>query len=142
LTVEGEVAEEIVVTITCDLDIVTARQKARSMAAEIGFQTIDLTLIATAVSELARNIVHYARNGQIVLRAINNRNGKRGLMVVARDEGPGIPNISRALQDGYSTSGSLGLGLPGARRLMDEFEIVSDTSSGTTITARKWLGSL
>ena len=135
-------AEEIVVPINCDLDIVTARQKARAMAAEIGFQTIDLTLIATAVSELARNIVHYARSGQIELRDINNRNGKRGLMIVARDEGPGIPNISRALQDGYSTSGSLGLGLPGARRLMDEFEIVSDASSGTTITARKWLGSL
>jgi serine/threonine-protein kinase RsbT len=140
--VRAKVAQEIVVPINCDMDIVTARQKARAMAAEIGFQTIDLTLIATAVSELARNIVHYARNGQIELSSISNRNGKRGLLIVARDEGPGIPNISRALQDGYSTSGSLGLGLPGARRLMDEFEIVSDNSSGTTITARKWLDSL
>lgn len=134
--------EEILVPITCDMDIVTARQKARAMGAELGFPPIDLTLIATAISELARNIVHYARHGEIVLRAINNKNGKRGLLVVARDEGPGIPNVPRALQDGYSTSGSLGLGLPGARRLMDEFEIVSDPASGTTITARKWLKSL
>src|SRR5574342_17922 len=112
------------------------------MASTLGFQAVDLTLSATAISELARNIVHYARHGEIVLSIIDNRNGKRGLLVIARDDGPGIPNVSRALQDGYSTSGSLGLGLPGARRLMDEFEIVSGPSSGTTITARKWLKSL
>lgn len=135
-------SEEILVPIKCDLDIVTARQRARAMAAELGFQAIDLTLIATAISELARNIVNYARQGEIVLRPIHGKNGKRGLMVIARDEGPGIPNISRALQDGYSTSGSLGLGLPGTRRLMDEFEIISEPSAGTTITARKWVDSL
>jgi serine/threonine-protein kinase RsbT len=136
------VSEEILVPINCDLDIVTARQRARALASELGFQAVDLTLIATAISELARNIVHYARQGEILLRPIDNKNGKRGLLVIARDEGPGIPNISRALQDGFSTSGSLGLGLPGARRLMDDFEIVSGPSSGTTITARKWIKRL
>ena len=131
---------EVLVPINSDPDIVKARQKARTMAADLGFEATDLTLIATAISELARNIVRYAHRGEILIKVIDNKNnGRRGLMVVARDEGPGIPNIRQALQDGYSTSGSLGLGLPGARRLMDDFEIVSETGKGTTVTVRKWL---
>jgi serine/threonine-protein kinase RsbT len=107
------------------------------MAKELGFSASDATLLATAISELARNIVSYARRGEIILRATNNCE-RSGVMVVARDDGPGIPSIDLALQDGYSTSGSLGLGLPGVRRLVDEFEIVSAVGSGTTVTVRKW----
>ncbi|HLQ76619.1 MAG TPA: anti-sigma regulatory factor [Terriglobia bacterium] len=133
--------EDIFVPINSDLDIVTARQNGRTMAAELGFQGTDLTLIATAISELARNIVRYARHGEIHLQVLGNNNGKRGLLVEARDEGPGIPNIAQAMQDGYSTSGGLGLGLPGTRRLMDEFEITSDAENGTTIRTCKWVRS-
>jgi len=135
------VTEDIFVPINSDMDIVTARQNGRTMAAELGFQGTDLTLIATAISELARNIVRYARHGEIHLQVLGNNNGKRGLLVEARDEGPGIPNIAQAMQDGYSTSGGLGLGLPGARRLMDEFEITSDAEHGTTIRTCKWVRS-
>ena len=103
----------------------------------MGFSDTDLTLIATAISELARNIVLYAKSGEIALKAVQ-QGDKRGIAVTAVDDGPGIPDISRALQDGYSTSRSLGLGLPGVRRLMDEFEITSEVSRGTTVTVKKW----
>ncbi len=125
------------VCINHDGDIIAARQKARELASRIGFSGTDLTIIATAISEIARNIVVYAGRGDIDL-SIVERNGRRGLMVVARDEGPGIPNIELAMRDGYSTGNSLGLGLPGARRLMDDFEIVSVVGQGTTVTMRKW----
>jgi serine/threonine-protein kinase RsbT len=131
------VLEEIAVRINGDTDIVAARQKGRGLAATIGFSSSELTLIATAISELARNIVIYAKQGEIVLRLLE-RGEQRGVMVRARDQGPGIPDIRRALQGGFSTSRSLGLGLPGVRRLMDEFEIESRIGIGTTVTARKW----
>lgn len=131
------VLEEIAVQIHCDTDIVAARQKGRVLAASLGFSSSELTLIATAISELARNIVLYAKQGEIVLR-LYERGEQRGVMVRARDKGPGIPDIRRALQGGFSTSRSLGLGLPGVRRLMDEFEIESRVGHGTTVTARKW----
>ena len=131
------VENEIHVPINSDQDIVAARQKGRSLAAELGFSSGDATLIATAISEVARNIVVYADHGEIVLSAVQ-RAGQRGILVIARDEGPGIPDIERAMRDGFSTGRSLGLGLPGARRLMDEFEIVSEVGKGTTITMRKW----
>ena len=130
-------ADEKRVTIACDADIVTARQQGRTVAAEMGFQATDLALIATAISELARNIVRYAGRGEIQLKLLNDGN-KRGLQVVASDSGPGIPDIERALESGYSTSGSLGLGLPGVRRLMDDMEIQSEVGKGTTVKARKW----
>ena len=130
---------EICVSIASDQDVVAARQKGRAMALESGFSTSDSTLLATAISELARNIVSYAGRGEIVLRATQNC-GRPGVTVVARDDGPGIPNIEQALRDGYSTSGSIGLGLPGVRRLVDEFEIVSAVGQGTTVTVRKWKG--
>ena len=105
--------------------------------AELGFSGTDLTLIPTAISELARNIVLYAKSGEIILSPIQ-RGDRKGISVVAQDEGPGIPDLRRALQDGYSTSRSLGLGLPGVRRLMDEFEIVSEVNRGTKVTVKKW----
>jgi serine/threonine-protein kinase RsbT len=132
------VYEEVCVVIASDLDIVAARQKGRALATELGFEATDLTIIATAISELARNIVFYARRGEILLKAINSKE-RLGIMVVARDEGPGISNTRQALQDGFSTSGSLGLGLPGVKRLMDEFEITSSVGHGTVVTARKWV---
>lgn len=118
-------------------DIVKARQEGRRLAEQIGFSSTDVTLIVTAISELARNIVLYAGEGEIVLTPVH-RSAKRGLTVVARDNGPGIPDVTLALQDGYSTSGGLGLGLPGVRRLMDEFQIESEVGSGTAVTVRKW----
>lgn len=125
------------ILVSSDADIVAARQQGRALAAELGFAGTDLTLIATAISELARNIVLYARRGEIVLRSVED-GYKRGLVVMARDEGPGIPDLPQAMQSGYSTSGSLGLGLPGVRRLMDEFDIVSEVGKGTTVTVKKW----
>lgn len=130
-------AGEIRVAINSDQDIVLARQKGRMMATELGFSTGDATLIATAISELARNIVSYARKGQIALRIVNGLN-RQGISVIATDDGPGIPDIRQALRDGFSTSGSLGLGLPGVRRLMDEFEITSRPGRGTIVTVKKW----
>ena len=128
---------EIRVAINSDQDIVSARQKGRVMATELGFSSGDATLIATAISELARNIVSYASKGQITLKVVNGLN-RQGISVIASDDGPGITDIRQALRDGYSTSGSLGLGLPGVRRLMDEFEISSQPGQGTTVTVKKW----
>jgi len=125
------------VTIKADVDILTARQKGRALAQEIGFSNSSLTLIATAISELTRNILLYARSGELILSQVQE-DGLQGILLVAKDSGPGIPDISRAMEVGYSTSGSLGLGLPGVRRLMDEFQIVSAAGKGTTVTARKW----
>lgn len=130
-------AREEKVSISGDRDIVTARQRGRELASTLGFSTTDLALIATAISELARNIVLYARRGEITLQLVDNGD-RRGIVVTALDEGPGIPDLAQAMQGGYSTSGSLGLGLPGVRRLMDEMEIESTVGAGTTVTARKW----
>jgi serine/threonine-protein kinase RsbT len=131
------VESEIQVPINSDQDIVAARQKGRTLALALGFSSGDATLIATVISELARNIVTYARFGTVELTVIHN-SGKPGIQVVAQDKGPGIPDVAQALRDGFSTSGSLGLGLPGVRRLVDEFEIASQVKLGTTVTARKW----
>jgi serine/threonine-protein kinase RsbT len=131
------VENEIHVLIKSDRDIIAARQKGRSLAIALGFTTGDATLIATVISELARNIVTYAKFGTVVLTVIHN-SGRPGIQVLARDAGPGIPDIPQALRDGFSTSGSLGLGLPGVRRIVDEFDIVSQVNLGTTVTARKW----
>ncbi len=131
-------ADEVRVPIGSDSDIVIARQKGRAMAERVGFTGSNLAVVATAISEVARNIVEYARQGEIVLKSVN-QGGRSGLIVVARDEGPGIPDIALAMQDGYSTAKGLGLGLPGARRLMDEFEIVSRVGRGTTVTMKKWV---
>jgi len=125
------------VPINSDLDLVRAREKGRVLAGQLGFVQSDLTLVATAISELARNIVRYARRGEIVLRQAED-GGIPGIVIIARDEGPGIPDVNRAMEQGYSTSGGLGLGLPGVRRIMDKFEIVSEVGKGTVVTAVKW----
>jgi RNA polymerase sigma factor (sigma-70 family) len=125
------------IPILSDADVVRGRQKGRELAAEVGFSSTELTLIATAISEVARNIVRFAARGEILVRLVE-RNGRRGVTIVARDAGPGIPDVSRAMADGYSTYQGLGLGLPGSRRLMDEFEIVSEVGKGTTVTMTKW----
>jgi serine/threonine-protein kinase RsbT len=125
------------VAIHSDQDIVTARQEGRALALELGFSTGDATLIATAISELARNIVSYARRGEITLKVIQAAS-RRGISIIASDSGPGIPDIRQAMRDGFSTSGSLGLGLPGVRRLMDEFDIASEPGRGTIVTVKKW----
>jgi serine/threonine-protein kinase RsbT len=125
------------VGINSDQDIVTARQRGRALATELGFSTGDATLVATAISELARNIVSYARKGDITLKIVQALS-RQGVLIIASDSGPGIRDIPQALRDGFSTSGSLGLGLPGVRRLMDEFEITSKPGRGTIVTVKKW----
>lgn len=119
-----------------DPDIVRARQAARELASRVGFSPTDLTAIATAVSEIARNIVRFAGSGELVIELLDDP--RPGLRMVARDTGPGIPDVQRALADGYSTYKGLGLGLPGARRLMDEFSVISEVDRGTTVTMTKW----
>ena len=125
------------IVVTTDADIVAARTQAKDLADTLGFSRTDQALIAAAVSEIARNIVVYAGTGEIVLRA-ERSDGRWGLLVVASDEGPGIADPDQALTDGYSTVGSLGVGLPGSRRLMDSLEIDTEVGRGTTVTMRKW----
>ncbi len=132
--------DEVCIPVSSEIDIVTARQKGRELAARLGFSNSDMTLIATAISEVVRNIVEYAKRGELCLDIVQQGN-KRGIVVIASDKGPGIPNIKLAMQDGYSTGHSLGLGLPGAKRLMDEFEIVSEVGKGTKVTMKKWVQS-
>jgi serine/threonine-protein kinase RsbT len=125
------------IRIDSDTSIIEARHLGRTLAAEAGFGFTDLAMIATAISELARNVLRYATSGEMTL-ALVQQEGRTGLTITARDEGPGIPDVALALQDGYSTSGNLGLGLPGVKRLMDEFEISSAPGQGTTVIATKW----
>ena len=122
-----------------DLDIVTARVAGREMAQEMGFGVIDQARVATAISELARNVVLYADRGEVVLREVAGKDGRRGIEVVVKDEGPGIEDVKLALRNGYSTGRGFGMGLPGTRRLMDEFEIETVVGEGTKVTVRKWL---
>jgi serine/threonine-protein kinase RsbT len=134
----GVVFDETCVAIERDMDIVTARQKGRALALATGFSRTDQTIIALAISEIARNIISYAQRGKITLWRVDE-GGRRGVVIVARDDGPGIPDIELAMRDGYSTANSLGVGLPGAKRVMDDFELVSALGRGTTITMKKWL---
>lgn len=121
-----------------ETDVVRARQRGRELAAALGFSSTDQTLIATAISEIARNIVSYATRGTLSFSRIE-RQGRPGIQIVASDQGPGIADVEQAMRDGFSTGNSLGVGLPGARRLVDEFEITSTVGVGTTVTLRKWL---
>jgi serine/threonine-protein kinase RsbT len=131
------VADEKVIPIRNDDDVVHARSEARDLAASLGFPGTDLTLLATAISEIARNITTYAGSGEVALSVISG-NGRRGVKVVARDQGPGIADVELALRDGYTTGRGLGLGLPGARRLVDQFDLDTEPGRGTTITMVKW----
>ncbi|TYR78363.1 anti-sigma regulatory factor [Priestia megaterium] len=126
------------VKIVTEWDIVAARQLGRNVSKELGFGTVDQARITTAISELARNIYLYAGKGHIYIEKLH-RAGKNGLLVIASDKGPGIPDIRKVMEDGYSTSGGLGAGLPGVKRLMDEFDIESNVGEGTEIKAVKWL---
>lgn len=132
-------AWEKAVPIRTEADIVSARQAGRELAAAIGFNPTDQALIATAISELARNILNYAGKGEVRFDHKAPR-GRNAIEVVAADQGPGIANLGDAMRDGYTTSGGLGLGLPGAKRLMDEFHVQTG-ASGTTITALKFIAS-
>ncbi len=130
--------DEKVVQVKSEYDIVVARSVVRAIAKDMGFGLVDQTRIATAVSELARNIVMHAGEGVILVREIL-KGETWGIEILAIDNGPGISDIKLALSDGYSTKGSLGVGLGGAKRLMDEFEMESAPGQGTTIRVRKWL---
>ena len=131
-------AEAAHVALESDVDIVAARRIAREIAERTGFTGGDLALITTAISEITRNILSYAGRGKVTLTTVADK-GRRGITVVASDQGPGIADVERAMCDGFSTSKGLGLGLPGARRLMDDFKIVSTVGKGTTVTMTKWL---
>lgn len=126
------------VQINNEWDIVNARQLGRNVAKEIGFGTVDQARITTAVSELARNIYLYAKSGEIHIKPMFE-NGKKGIKIIARDSGPGIKDIRKVMEDGYTTSGGLGAGLPGVKRLMDDFMIQSKVNEGTEIVASKWM---
>jgi serine/threonine-protein kinase RsbT len=132
------VVEDSSISIENEMDIVTARQKGRELAASMGFSRTEQTLIALAISEISRNIISYAQRGRVTLSCVED-GGRRGLLIVACDEGPGIADVGLAMRDGYSTGNSLGVGLPGAKRVMDDFDLVSTLGRGTTITMRKWL---
>jgi serine/threonine-protein kinase RsbT len=126
------------VVIASNTDIVTARQQGRQLAMQLGFEGAEVTLIAAAISEVARNVVDHAKKGEIILERIQH-GSKYGMQIIARDDGPGIPDVAQAMQYGYSTRKGLGVGLPGAKWLMDEFDIISKVGKGTTITMKKWL---
>lgn len=126
------------IAIESDNDVVVARQRARALAAKVDLTSTDQTLLATAISEVARNITTYATRGEVLLSIVRDNGGREGIRVVARDDGPGIEDVDLAMQDGYTSGGGLGLGLPGARRLVDEFDIKTAPSVGTTVTLVKW----
>ena len=130
--------DESVIPIESDADVVTARQRAREMAGELDLTTTDQTLLATAISEVARNITTYAKRGEVLLSVIRDDGGRKGIQVIARDEGPGIENLDLALRDGYTSGSGLGLGLPGARRLVDDFDIETALGRGTKVTLVMW----
>jgi serine/threonine-protein kinase RsbT len=125
------------IAIESDADVVTARQRARALAVRLEMPTTDQTLLATAISEIARNITAYAQRGEVLIDVIHD-GGRRGIRVVAVDDGPGIDDVEKALTDGFTTGGGLGLGLPGARRLVDEFHIQTAPGEGTRVTLVKW----
>ena len=131
-------AREARVAINREPDIIVARQQGRDIAVELGFSSGDLALIATAISEITRNVIAYATRGEMTMRVVQDGT-RRGVEIVVQDEGPGIADLPQAMQDGYSTGGGLGLGLPGARRLMDEFAIESTVGRGTRVVMRKWM---
>jgi serine/threonine-protein kinase RsbT len=130
-------ADEVTVAIGADADIVTARGEGRALAGRLGFSRTDATLIATAISEIGRNILVHAGAGEVKIGQAADDH-RVAIVVVARDEGPGISDVQRALEEGYATGSGLGLGLPGSRRLMDEFNIETKPGRGTTVTMRKW----
>jgi serine/threonine-protein kinase RsbT len=131
------VSDDVRLEIAADTDIVEARGEGRALAARLGFSRTDATLIATAISEIGRNILHHAGRGEVSIAEAADDH-LLGIEVVARDHGPGIPDVEQALSEGYASGNGLGLGLPGAKRLMDDFSIETEIGRGTTVTMRKW----
>jgi serine/threonine-protein kinase RsbT len=131
------VSDDVRLEIAADTDIVEARGEGRALAARLGFSRTDATLIATAISEIGRNILHHAGRGEVSIAEAADDH-LLGIEVVARDQGPGIPDVEQALSEGYASGNGLGLGLPGAKRLMDDFSIETEIGRGTTVTMRKW----
>jgi serine/threonine-protein kinase RsbT len=132
------VTDDVVVDVGNSDDIVAARQAGHELALDLGFSVTDVTMIATAISEVARNITSYAGYGAIRV-TVDHKEGRKALVVRAEDDGPGIADIERALEDGYSTGRGLGLGLPGARRLMDGLIVESRPGHGTVVEMWKWI---
>lgn len=130
-------SREVRVTIRTSADVVAARQEARTLALQAGFSVCDSTLITTAISEITRNVLEYAQQGEVTISLLKN-GVKNGVKIVVNDQGPGIANIAQVMKDGYSSRHGLGIGLPGTKRLMDEFEIRSRLGVGTTVTMKKW----
>ena len=131
-------SDDVCVAIEREADIVAARQKGRELARALGFSSTDQTIIALAISEITRNIISYAWRGDVTMSRVEN-SGRRCIRIVAQDQGPGIADIELAMRDGYSSGRSLGVGLPGTKRVMDEFDLASTVGQGTTITMTKWL---
>ena len=119
-------------------DIAVARSEVRSLAAALGFRTIDQTRLATVASELARNVIKYGQGGRLIAQPTEDPNGRQALRLIFEDKGPGIPNIEAAMRDGFSTGRGLGKGLPGSKRLVDEFKIESEIGQGTRVTVLRW----
>jgi serine/threonine-protein kinase RsbT len=135
---ESAVEEITQLAIRAGADVVAARQKGRELAMQIGFTGSEVTVIAAAISEIARNIVDYAGHGEMTFQRIET-SGRQGILIIAQDQGPGIPNVAEAMEYGCSTRRGIGVGLPGAKWLMDEFEVLSKPGKGTKVTMRKWL---
>ena len=128
------------ISIKSSADIITARGVGREMAKQLGFNIVDQTKITTAISELTRNIVTYTGKGRVIIKKIHSDVDKKdGMEIICTDKGPGIESIELVLKAGYSTSNSLGLGLSGAKMLMDDFNIKSKPGKGTRVTIKKWL---
>jgi len=140
-TIINENANGLRIGIRSSSDIVTARQQGRALAIELEFEGGDTTLIVAVISEMARNIVDYAREGEILIKALR-QNGRTGILIVAQDAGPGFSDVAKAVQYGCLTRKGLGMGLPGIRWLVDEFEIVSELGAGTKVTMKKWKSRL
>lgn len=120
-------------------DIIIARSEVRALAVGLGFRLIDQTRLVTVSSELARNIIKYARRGRMIAQSLDAAEGRAGIRLIFEDEGPGIPDIAAAMRDGFSTGRGLGKGLPGSKRLVDVFEIESEVGRGTRVTIVRWL---
>jgi len=127
------------IALESEQDIASARGEVRALAAALGFRVVDQTRLATVASELARNVVKYARRGRMIAQPTADARGREGLRLIFEDTGPGIPDIAAAMRDGFSTGRGLGKGLPGSKRLVDEFEIESEVGRGTRVMVVRWL---
>jgi serine/threonine-protein kinase RsbT len=127
------------IALESEQDVASARGEVRAMAAALGFRLIDQTRLATVASELARNVVKYAKRGRMIAQPFESAAGRAGLRLIFEDTGPGIPDIDAAMRDGFSTGRGLGKGLPGSKRLVDEFKIESEVGRGTRVTVVRWL---